>query len=241
MSWVITPQERLPIPEQNGLVFWSDAGSTASYPGTGTTWNDLLLGNNATLTNGPTFSSSNGGSIVFDGTNDYAITGTTAINLASASTLCAFISPTFPASSTTGRAILDFSNSNGTNRRYLRWEGPSLGFYLDYSDATLATSGLARTTSAPSFSANDWLYVCARVGTANQGQFHINGIPVATTKSSPSVEPVNIKNLAIKIGFGAINNYYWDGKISVVHIYNRALTDAEVLANFNKYKSRYGL
>ena len=55
----------------DGLVLCVDAASKRSYPGTGTTWTDLKGGNNGTLTNGPTFSSANGGSVVFDGTNDY--------------------------------------------------------------------------------------------------------------------------------------------------------------------------
>ena len=54
----------------DGLVLCLDAASKRSYPGTGTTWTDLKGGNNGTLTNGPTFSSDNGGSIVLDGSND---------------------------------------------------------------------------------------------------------------------------------------------------------------------------
>jgi hypothetical protein len=58
---------------QSGLVLNLDAGVSSSYPTTGTTWTDLSgSGNNGTLTNGPTYSSANGGSIVFDGSNDYA-------------------------------------------------------------------------------------------------------------------------------------------------------------------------
>ena len=54
----------------NGLVLCLDAGNQLSYPGTGTTWNDLSRnGNDGTLTNGPVFNS--GGSMVFDGVNDY--------------------------------------------------------------------------------------------------------------------------------------------------------------------------
>ena len=57
---------------KDGLVLTLDASSQRSYPGSGTTWYDLSgNGNNGTLTNGPTFDSGNGGSIVFDGTNDY--------------------------------------------------------------------------------------------------------------------------------------------------------------------------
>ncbi len=58
---------------QSGLVLNLDAGNTNSYPGSGTAWTDLSgNGNNGTLTNGPTYSSDDGGAIVFDGTNDYA-------------------------------------------------------------------------------------------------------------------------------------------------------------------------
>ena len=56
----------------DGLVLNLDASMLASYPKTGTTWNDIS-GNekNGTLTNDPTFNSENGGSIAFDGSNDY--------------------------------------------------------------------------------------------------------------------------------------------------------------------------
>ena len=53
-----------------GLVFQVDAGNSASYAGSGTTWNDLSGSNQGTLTNGPLFSAGNGGSIVFDGIDD---------------------------------------------------------------------------------------------------------------------------------------------------------------------------
>ena len=55
----------------NGLVLCLDAANPSSYPGTGTTWNDLIGNTNSTLVNGPTYSSSNAGIITFDGTNDY--------------------------------------------------------------------------------------------------------------------------------------------------------------------------
>ena len=55
----------------NGLVLFLDANNTNSYPGSGTSWYDLSgNGNTGTLTNGPTFSGENGGTIVFDGVDD---------------------------------------------------------------------------------------------------------------------------------------------------------------------------
>lgn len=56
----------------DGLVFCVDAANQRSYPKTGTTWSDLVGANNGTLANGPTFDAENGGSIVFDGTDDKA-------------------------------------------------------------------------------------------------------------------------------------------------------------------------
>ena len=75
----------------NGLVLALDAADRNSYPDSGTTWTDLSgNGSNGTLINGPTFSSVNGGSIVFDGLNDY-VNISTPVNLTNPSTICAFI------------------------------------------------------------------------------------------------------------------------------------------------------
>jgi uncharacterized delta-60 repeat protein len=53
----------------DGLVLALDAADVSSYPGSGTTWTELLNGtNNGTLTNGPTYGS---GSLIFDGVDDY--------------------------------------------------------------------------------------------------------------------------------------------------------------------------
>jgi len=60
----------------SGLVFYVSAAESTSYPGSGTTWTDISTNsNNGTLTNGPTFDSGDGGSIVFDGTDDYVELG----------------------------------------------------------------------------------------------------------------------------------------------------------------------
>jgi hypothetical protein len=61
----------------DGLVLCLDAANRKSYPGSGTTWNDLSgNGNVATLVNGVGYNSNNGGSLTFDGVDDYAITST---------------------------------------------------------------------------------------------------------------------------------------------------------------------
>ena len=58
----------------NGLVLALDAANTKSYVSGSTVWRDLSGNNNSgSLTNGPTFNSANGGSIVFDGVDDYCV------------------------------------------------------------------------------------------------------------------------------------------------------------------------
>ena len=37
------------------------------------------------------------------------------------------------------------------------------------------------------------------------------------------------------------NSYYWVGYIGPVHVYNKQLTDAEALQNYNATKGRFGL
>ena len=61
----------------DGLVLCLDAGDIKSYSGSGATWNDRS-GNesDATLYNSPTFTTNNGGSLNFDGSNDYGKTST---------------------------------------------------------------------------------------------------------------------------------------------------------------------
>ena len=57
----------------DGLVLCLDAANARSYPGTGSVWYDISgNGNHFNLYNAPTFDSDNGGSISFNGTDEYA-------------------------------------------------------------------------------------------------------------------------------------------------------------------------
>ena len=56
----------------DGLILHLDAADSNSYGGSGNTWYDISgNGYNGILTNGPTYSTNNGGCLIFDGTNDY--------------------------------------------------------------------------------------------------------------------------------------------------------------------------
>ena len=66
----------------DNLIFAVDAGSTRSYPSSGTTWKNLgSSGSDVALTNGPTFNAANGGYFEFDGTDDYAYSNSTSFDI----------------------------------------------------------------------------------------------------------------------------------------------------------------
>ena len=60
----------------DGLILHLDAANTKSYPGSGTVWKDLSgNGRDGTLIDGVGYSTDNGGTLVFDGTDDYVDCG----------------------------------------------------------------------------------------------------------------------------------------------------------------------
>ena len=58
----------------DSIIFCVDAGNTKSYPGTGTTWTDIIGGLSGSIS-GATYNSDDGGSIIFDGSNDVVTFG----------------------------------------------------------------------------------------------------------------------------------------------------------------------
>ena len=111
----------------DGLVFYVDAANSKSYPGTGTDWADLSGDATATLTNGPTYSSNNGGYIDFDGSNDHVeVTGIN-VSALSAFTLEAWV---YPTSSSADETVMGkFLGSSSNSSFLLYWDvGDALGF-----------------------------------------------------------------------------------------------------------------
>jgi len=225
----------------NGLVLALDAADRNSYVSGSTTWTDLS-GNsyNGILTNGPTFDSGSGGSIVFDGTNDY-VTGssTTTFNLSTNQnyTVCAWINPNFTDASTSTYAVFNYTGPGSTFlRTYIRWEGTSLGFYVDTAD----NGGGSAWRFKPTFAANTWNYLCFVHTSANTVQFYFNGVlysPVVLFTNSKT----GVTNFPVTIGYGSVNSYYWNGKIATTSVYNRALSATEITQNYNAQKSRFNL
>jgi uncharacterized delta-60 repeat protein len=124
----------------DGLVLCLDAANSKSYPGSGTTWTDLSgNGNNGTLTNGPTYNSSNLGSLSFDGIDDYS-TLTSNYTLSAGWTLSFWGNPIFDSTVSTNTVFYSASNPR-TFSFYNSSSFPSiLGIDFDASNNLYVTS-----------------------------------------------------------------------------------------------------
>ena len=211
----------------DGLVFAVDAANTKSYPGSGTTWKDLSgNGNDGTLVNGPTFDSGNGGSIMFDGTNDYGLLPNT--NTLTVGTQdFAFTSWIYPLS----WPLNNWSPIYVTERVGGIWIGQdsSNKFVLRaYSD-----TNIIQTTTLPSI--NSWTQITiTRTGTT--ASLYYNSIlqSTATTNYDFLPEETYIGNDG--------GSSYFNGHIANIYLSKgNALTPQEISQNYNALKSRFGL
>jgi hypothetical protein len=231
-----------PVVVTNGLVLALDAADRNSYPGSGTTWFDLSgRGNNGTLTNGPTFNNINGGTIVFDGTNDYVdiptLNSSAAIDFNTSTIIyVARATSTFNARNTifsqyyTGTgAQMEFSND--TNNFYLR---------SNFRQNSAGTPELEAPNGTNQILADQFYHITVTYGSKTIEHFK-NGVSLgsATNATQTNINGVGSVNLGRNSqGAGSL---YLKGNISLVLIYNRVLTTTEILQNYNAVKSRFGL
>jgi hypothetical protein len=229
-----------------------DAGNLKSYPTSGTAWTDLSgNANNGTLVNGPTFNSANGGSLVFDGVDDYTQLGSiSAFQFANNQpyTLATWIywSPVSASISTIisyGR-VVGLLPTTGDQGYYISLDNGVLrnaSFFFDYYDGSNSISIQGNANSIP---INSWTYL---VGTNNGSNtasglsFYVNGtLSSYTTRINTNPSTINYTNANFNVGArDGKSNFI--GKISTGNVYNRALSADEVLQNYNALRGRYGL
>jgi|LakMenEpi03Aug12_release.lakeMendotaPanAssembly.Ray.scaffolds.fasta_scaffold227222_2 hypothetical protein len=233
----------------DGLVLNLDAGFTPSYATTGTTWYDIS-GNarNGTLTNGPTFNSS-GGTIVFDGVDDYVSVNTAignAISTTSSTSFWLYRSTTFNTSNTSVGQFLFGSYTDDSNRGIVYFSSDS--GYVGSLGSLLVSGGSIRGrvyTQQNSWGVGWYNIVFTR--TASSYKIYVNGVDMTlTTVTSPSntiAYPANPTRTFIGANFfSSLNAYgYLTGRIANALFYNKVLSSAEVLQNYNAQKARFGI
>jgi len=229
----------------DGLVFYVDAANENSYPGSGTDWADLVGSNNGTLTNGPTYSSDNGGSIVLDGANDYVdFSNPSELNTLTISgiSVSAWVNPT-----TTG--------DNGTGRIFSKRGGSAYNGWLFFMDATntIGVQVLTTTNGQNIFQSrgadnyitlNSWNHVAFTYSYNSGGpiKLYVNGseINYSSQDTSNSNVPTSDLNGSLLMGDTTAGyNRSFNGSMSSGMIYNRVLSDSEILQNYNALKNRF--
>lgn len=225
----------------NGLVLNYDAAQLRSYPTTGNTITDLSgNGNNGTLVNGVAFDSGNGGSLVFDGINDYVNCGNSSLLSSSNITFSAWVKRTasfgngaclFWAKASANYAstgyYIELYSPTGTNRATL----------IACNGNPASSSFIDSIPSNTSFPLNTWVNFTFTLN-SNTPAMYFNGISSSLTiLGTPAITSNNNIKYLLQNTYGN----YTSANISQIQIYNRALSSTEVLQNYNANKSRYGL
>jgi Concanavalin A-like lectin/glucanases superfamily len=212
---------------EDGLVLCLDAGNRDSYPGSGTVWRDLAGSNNGTLVNGPTFNNANGGSIVFDGSNDFINMGSTpflqefTVNI----WFRIFVNKNF-------NAVFNIGGDGSENIEVLFFSTGLMHTPINFSDGRQSTD-FANYISAT----NTWYHLSYSYKSNEGRRVYRNGrlFGLDNVIGKIILQPSNFFYLGSDPGPGR----HLNGEIASTILYNRALTPAEILQNYNATKSRF--
>ena len=207
---------------QDGLVAVFDAGSTRSYPGTGTVWYNLIGSVNGTLS-ATSIGTTTSGTMTFDGVDD-----TINIPLASlATTNFTVIGVTQRTAAAAGRLIAGRLNN---------W---LLGQWSTYMRQYFSQGWVTGAGAGPATNTTDDLETHIWCGTGdisgNAYRFRDDNVEYTTQTTSGTAGP----NGFLLGKYYNSESEYGTGKITVLLVYNRVLTDAEIDQNYNAQKSRF--
>ena len=217
----------------DGLVFYVDAANSKSYPGTGTTWTDMIGGNDGTLTNGPTYNSNNGGYIDFDGSNDHVeVTGIN-VSALSAFTLEAWVYPT--GSSSDGTVMGKWLGSLSNSSFLLYWDVGDSALGFDWVAVNTSSQIHRIGTSTANGTVNAWNHVAATFS-GSQIKLYVNGSSVGTAGFIGTLRNIS----GIRLGADESSGLRpLAGNLAVAKVYDRVLSSAEVTQNYNALKNRF--
>lgn len=220
-----------------GLVLQYDIGNPASYPGSGATITDLAGNSNATLYNGPTYSS---GYLTFDGTNDVLITNT---SLASKVTtditsisMWAYPMDNGVLLSEVGSNALP--NAAGWHETQMEMVGGTMKFGM------WDGAGIGSIISSISTPLNSW-YHFTIVYDGTTLRAYVNGTP-AGTNTFARLNPIEGgADIHYSIAATDITNMgdgtYANMRLGQFLVYSTALSAEQVLQNFNATRGIYGV
>ena len=219
---------------KNGLILYLDANNTKSFLSGDTSWYDLSSSQNTCTLSGQV--QYENGHMMFSGDSDYVFVGT------SASTYCNLNQITleswcYPMRSSSYEYL--FSNSRDCCGVYDGYQlrinngTPSFGIWNSI------TSGSSTVNSSTPVTLNNWYNITAKYD-GSQLKIFVNGELKGTTNTTLGIGKPSSFDLYIgRMGLNQV--YEYQGYIDISKIYNRALSDTEIVQNYNTLKSRFGL
>ena len=227
----------------DGLVLYLDAANTKSYPSTGIVWTDLSKNKftDGTLVNNPTFSSINNGYFTFNGSTQYVNCGNTSLGISAGATQITLEAWVYPVTFTSYGGII--SRVGGSSP----FGGWMLNVNSDGSvnkfDLAININGVWRTwvtgggTFGGTLTTSKWYHI---VGTYNGStmEMYLNGVKYNSVSYPGSIQYTSVNNLYVGLNGGGT---YFNGRVALTKVYNKALSTSEVLQNYNTTKSRFGL
>jgi hypothetical protein len=211
----------------SGLVLYLDAGNSKSYVSGSTVWRDLS-GNkySGSLFNGPTFNSANGGSIAFDGVDDYVLT-----NYSDNPSDITFELIVKPLNISTGSIKAFLAKYDGSTFFYIGLQSSDSSIYREGNGGFIDSNVIPPNTSS--------FYSITVINSGGSRAIYINGD--LKNGSAVTVVPANVGG-GLYIGtlfpgstiLGAFALYS-------LKVYERMLSASEILQNYNATKKRFGL
>jgi len=218
----------------NGLTFRVDASNPSSYSGSGTAWNDLSGNNhNATLVNGPTYTTDDQGAIVFDGVNDYVNVSDTSVLPSGTNsftyTIWVYIDTVSGNFGGTKKgAILLSGNTDGTVEIGLFTTSNTAGPPEQFRMSRYGGGNTGTCAATVSMNTSAWYNLTLVKDGASSQVIYQDGVQIGTGNHSNSFQGGYASKIA---GAPSQSSYsgHLDGRIAEVAMYNRALSSAEVM------------
>ena len=210
----------------NGLLLNLDASNPGSYSGTGNTWYDLSGNNNhGTLMNSPTYDAASG-SIITNGTNQYI----SIPQVSTANTNITMQAWVYVNLNTTGTFIKNGTGGGGYSIGIGNWAYDQVG-----SNVVMLLYGRGWIGSGVSYGTAGWKLVTLTLDGSSTAKAYVNGTLIGTYTWPTPTSPSGPLNLGANIGDG---NIYYNGKFAAAYFYNRALSQAEILQNYNAFATK---
>lgn len=216
------------------LILYLDAANNKSYSNNPNSWKDLIAGKES-LISGAQFNQTSK-ALIFDGINDYgSINYEDSYNVSEYNlSYCAWAYSYVNSSSWQG--IINKGREQGGASSAVSgiWKSPENTFTFRFGSA-----GINSTTP---FDINKWYFLCLTLDkTQNKFFGYINGIK-NLERSIPSISNTNsFFRIGCAIETSLSNIEFFNGEISNISIYQKTLSDKEVLENFNALRGRYGI